>query len=130
MLGNLTSRAIYVALETHAAATRKPEIILCDSFSSLMLLHKFHLKVSQHLRKELRELLEVEGISMGVLKEEGAGENQNVTYTIDSKIIFSAPSAHQISVESMVALVKQGVGLSLGKKNHEEGGLCPPATVG
>ena len=115
MLDNLTSRAMYVALETHAAATRKPEIILCDSFSSFMMLDKFHLKVSQHLRKELRELLEAEGIRMGVLREEGMGDNQNITYTIDSKVIFSAPSAHQISVESMVALVKRGVGLSFGK---------------
>ena len=101
MLDNLTSRAMYLALETHAAATREPEIILCDSLSSFRMLDKFHLKVSQHLRKELRELLEAEGIRMGVLREEGMGENQNTTYTIDSKVTFSASSAHQISVSPL-----------------------------
>ena len=116
MLNNLSSRCMYVTLETHAALFRKPDIVLCDNFSSFTTLDKFHIRLSQHMRKELRQLLEADGISMGVLRERGRGEDKTVSYSIGTHTVYSAPHAHQIAVEAMVSLLKRGFGVTFSRE--------------
>ena len=110
MLDHLTARSLFVALQTHAAITRKPDKVLCDCFSSFAVIDKFNIEVGNELRAELKNMLGKDGVAMELVQHDEATEDDGVHLSIKHESVFSPPHSHHSRYSCELAQAKENAG--------------------
>jgi len=117
MIEDLSAKTLYVALRIHGEQTRHPELVICDSFSSFSVIHKFNKHLERNLQKELKKLLGKDGIKLELINgDHGNNQEHQPDISIKYDTLYSAPHQHQVQVEGVIRMLKRGMGMMFVKK--------------